>query len=60
MIESKFYSAAEAAKELNYNVVYFRRLIQSGKVKGEKAPLSGRWRISARELRRLKGDGGSL
>lgn len=53
MVQEKFFTATELAKTLGYNVVYVRRLIKSGKIHGEKMPLSGQWRVSICEVRKL-------
>lgn len=57
MVKEKFFTANELAKMLGYNVVYLRRLIKSGKIHGEKMPLSGQWRVSIREVRKLMPQG---
>lgn len=57
MVQEKFYTTNELAKLLGYNVVYLRRLIKLGKIQGEKMPLSGQWRVSIREARKLMPQG---
>lgn len=54
MIQEKFYTAAQAAKELGLHPVYVRLLCERGKIHAVKNSPRGYWHISIKELRRYK------
>ena len=53
-IEREFYSTKEAAERLGLSKWYVRRLCSIGEIVAEKHPDSGRFLISAEELRRIE------
>lgn len=52
--EKYFYTTAEAASRLGLSKWYTRKLCAEGKILAEKHPESGRFMISADELRRIE------